>query len=82
MPGAVFSLAQNAPLKLRFAVNAITTKSTEKPLKDLQTRVFHASGKWVLQFKTSIMATPAYWHYLTEVEARNAERRLNPEAEY
>jgi hypothetical protein len=32
----------------------------------------------VLQFKTEIMPTPAFWHYNTEQEAMAAEQRLNP----
>jgi hypothetical protein len=26
------------------------------------------SGRWMLQFKTEIMTTPAFWHYNTEQE--------------
>ena len=29
---------------------------------------------WMLQFKTEIMTTPAFWHYNTAA----AEKRLNP----
>jgi hypothetical protein len=44
----------------------------------METNVTRVNGRWVLQFKTEIMTTPAFWHYNTEQEATAAEQRLNP----
>jgi len=44
----------------------------------METKVTPVNGRWVLQFKTPSMTTPAFWHYNTEQEAAAAEKRLNP----
>ena len=44
----------------------------------METKVTRVNGRWVLQFKTPSMTTPAVWHYNTEQDATAAELRLNP----
>ena len=60
-------------------MNALTKNPPEALDQQLHTRLFQSHGKWVLEFKTPTMPMPAYWHYFSEEDARDAERRLNPE---